>query len=58
MLEDGSLGAFAMETGLNGRLRSYHRYISAVAVLHWKPRASEGAREWVAKNRARSEEPV
>lgn len=58
MLDDGSLGTFAIETGLNGRLRSYHPYISAVAVLHWKPRASDWAREWIAKNRLRFQEPV
>lgn len=57
-LDDGSLGAFGMEAGLNGRLRNNHPYISAVAVLHWKPRASEWAREWIAKNRSRFQEPA
>lgn len=58
MLDDGSLGRFAMEAGRNGRLRNNHPYISAVVVLHRESHSAEWARRWIADNRARFHEPV
>lgn len=58
MLDDDSLDQSIMEAGRNGRMRSNHPYISAVAVVHRESHAAESARQWIAANRSRFDDPA
>lgn len=50
-LPDDSLGDFTMVAGANGKLRNYHPYISAVAMLQIRPHARAWSAQWIADHR-------
>lgn len=51
--DDGSLGDFTARAGRNGKLGGdHHQYLSAVVMLHCRPRAADWSSRWINEHRS------